>query len=98
MPSPSAWAPEVPCARCGQRVAGLTWGERCRTCQAQRLRRANRLASRISLVATLLVGLYVATRMQTTSAARWLGVITVVVTYAAVRKIVQRVAMETLKD
>lgn len=36
--------------------------------------------------------------MQTTSAARWLGVITVVVTYAAVRKIVQRVALETLKD
>lgn len=98
MQSPSAWAPEVPCARCGERVAGLTWGERCKSCQAQRLRRANRLASRISLVATLLAGLYASARMPTTPAARWIGVIAVVVTYAAVRKIAQRVAMETLKD
>jgi hypothetical protein len=98
MPSPSAWAPEVPCARCGERVAGLTWGERCRTCQAQRLRRANRLASRISLAATLLVGLYVSTSLPISPTARWIGVIAVVVTYAAVRKIAQRVALETLKD
>jgi hypothetical protein len=45
-----------------------------------------------------LVGLYAATSMPTTPAARWIGVISVVVTYAAVRKIAQRVAMETLKD
>lgn len=98
MPSPSAWAPEVPCARCGTRVAGLTWGERCRSCQAQRLRRANRLASRISLAATLLVGLYAMTRLPTVPSARWIGVIAVVVTYAAVRKIAQRVAMETMPE
>jgi hypothetical protein len=98
MPSPSAWAPEVPCARCHTRVAGLSWGERCRTCQALRLRRANRLASRISLAATLVVGFYVMTRLPTTPSARWIGVIAVVVTYAAVRKIAQRVAMETMPD
>lgn len=98
MQSPSAWAPEVPCARCGTRVAGLSWGERCRSCQSERLRRANRLASRISIAATLVVGLYVTSRLPTSPTARWLGVIAVVVTYAAVRKIAQQVALATLKD
>lgn len=38
------------------------------------------------------------TRLPTTPSARWIGVIAVVVTYAAVRKIAQRVAMETMPD
>jgi hypothetical protein len=98
MPLPGAWAPEVPCARCGARVAGLTWGERCPACRAERVRRANRIASRISLPATLLVGLYAGHRMPPTALARLYGVIVVVITYIAVRKIVQRVALELLRD
>lgn len=98
MPLPSAWAPEVPCARCGTRVAGLAWGERCADCQAQRRRRANRLASRISLTATLLVGFYAGYRLPPTETARIYGIIVVVITYIAVRKIVQRVALELIKD
>lgn len=98
MQSSSAWAPEVPCVQCGTRVAGLSWGERCRACQSRRTRRANRLASRISLAATLLVGLYVLTRLPPSPSARWTGIAAVVITYAAVRAIAVRVAMETLKD
>jgi len=93
MRSPSGW-PEVPCARCGTRVAGLGWGELCRDCLTERTRRANRLASRISLPATLLVGLYVIIRMPPIPLARIYGVIAVLVTYIVVRKVVQRVAME----
>jgi hypothetical protein len=96
MPLPGAWAPEVPCPRCGDRVAGLQWGELCPTCRAERTRRANRLASRISLAATVLVGLYANFRLPPTPAARIYAIIVVVITYIAVRKIVQRVAMEFL--
>ena len=28
--------PEVPCAKCGERVAGLPWGELCPECRAER--------------------------------------------------------------
>jgi len=80
------------------RGAGLTWGERCPACRAERVRRANRIASRISLPATLLVGLYAGYRMPPTPPARLYGVIVVVITYIAVRKIAQRVALELLKD
>lgn len=95
MLSPSG-LPEVPCVRCGTRVAGLGWGELCPACRAERTRRANRLASRISLPATLLVGVYVALRMPSFPLARIYGVIAVLVTYIVVRKIVQRVALELL--
>ena len=96
MPSPGAWAPEVPCARCGQRVAGLAWGDLCTTCGAERQRRASRLARRISLLATLLAGIYILQRIPPTSVARTYGGFAVLVTYLIVRKIVQRVALELL--
>jgi hypothetical protein len=95
MLSPSGW-PEVPCAGCGKRIAGLDWGGLCAECRARRLGRANRLASRISLPATLLVGLYVTYRMPPLPLARVYGVIAVLVTYIVVRQIVQRVALEFL--
>ena len=95
MLSPSGW-PEVPCAVCGTRVAGLQWGELCPACRTLRLRRANRIASRISVPATLLVGLYVAFRMPSFPLARMYGVISVLVTYIVVRKVVQKVALELL--
>ena len=88
--------PEVPCARCETRIAGLGWGELCPRCRAERAVRANRLASRISLPVTLLVGLYVLLRMPVFPLARIYGAITVLITWVVVRKIVQRVALELL--
>ncbi len=96
MPSPGAWAPEVPCARCGTRVAGLAWGELCRTCGALRQRRASSLARRISLLATLLAGLYLMQRIPPTPQARVYGGFALLVIWLIVRKIVQRVALELL--
>ncbi len=98
MPLPGAWAPEVPCARCGNRVAGLAWGDRCAACLAERLRRANRIASRISLTATVLVAIYARFRLPSTQMAALYGMIVVVITYIATRKIAQRIALELIKD
>jgi len=88
--------PEVPCARCGDRIAGLPWGELCPACRAQRQRRASRLANRISLAATALMGLYVAFRMPPDPMARLYGAIAVLATYIIVRRIAARVALETM--
>ena len=88
--------PEVPCARCGERIAGLPWGELCPACRAQRQRRASRLATRISLAATALMGLYVAFRMPPDPMARLYGAIAVLATYIIVRRIAARVALETM--
>ena len=89
-------SPEVPCARCGERIAGLPWGELCPACRAQRQRRASRLANRISLAATALMGLYVAFRMPPDPMARLYGAIAVLATYIIVRRIAARVALETM--
>jgi hypothetical protein len=89
--------PEVPCARCGERVAGLPWGELCPACRAERQRRASRLATRISLAATMLMGLYVAFRMPPDPMARLYGAIAVLATYIIVRRIAARVATETMQ-
>jgi len=89
--------PEVPCARCGERIAGLPWGELCPACRAQRQRRASRLANRISLAAALLMGLYVAFRMPPDPMARLYGAIAVLATYIIVRRIAARVALETMQ-
>jgi hypothetical protein len=77
-------------------VAGLPWGELCPACRAQRQRRASRLATRISLAATVLMGLYVAFRMPPDPMARLYGAIAVLATYIIVRRIAARVAMETM--
>jgi hypothetical protein len=89
--------PEVPCARCERRVVGLAWGELCPQCHAERSKRASRIANRISLAATLLMGLYVAIRMPRDPMARVYGAIAVLATYIIVRRIVSRVAMEAMK-
>ena len=96
MLSLSGLQPEVPCAQCGTTVAGLPWGELCPDCRAARLRRASRLSSRISLPATLLVGLYVVYKMPPAPLARVYGVIAVVATYIILRRVVTRLAMELL--
>ena len=89
--------PEVPCARCERRVVGLAWGDLCPQCRAERSRRASRIANRISLAATLLMGVYVALIMPHDPMARIYGAIAVLATYIIVRRIASRVAMETLK-
>jgi hypothetical protein len=89
--------PEAPCARCGRRVVGLGWGELCPQCRAERSRRASRIATRISLAAALLMGLYVAFRMPPDPMARIYGAVAVLATYIIVRRIASRVAMETMK-
>jgi hypothetical protein len=89
--------PEVPCARCGRRVRGLRWGDMCPDCLAERRRRASRLASRISLAATVLMAAYVAVFFPATSMARVYGGIAVLAIYIIVRRIATQVAMEYLK-
>ena len=89
--------PEVPCARCGERIHGLPWGELCPSCRAERSRRASRVANRISLAATLLMGLYVAFRLPPEPMARIYGAIAVLATYIIVRRIAGRVALEAMK-
>ncbi len=96
MPSPAGWA-EVPCARCGERVRGLGWGELCPACRAALGRRASRLAGRVALAATLLAALYVALRLPADPMARYYGALAVVVTYVLVRRIAARIALEVLK-
>jgi hypothetical protein len=89
--------PEVHCARCERRVVGLAWGDLCPQCRAERSRRASRIANRISLAATALMGLYVAFRMPSDPMARVYGAVAVLATYIIVRRIVSRVAMEIMK-
>lgn len=89
--------PEVPCASCGRRVVGLGWGDLCPQCHAARARRASRIATRISLAATLLMGLYVAFQLPPDPMARIYGAVAVLATYIIVRRIAGRVAMETMK-
>jgi hypothetical protein len=95
MPSLSGW-PELPCARCGSRVSGLDWGALCPACSAERRGRANSLARRISLLATLCLAAYVALKVPPAPMARLYSVIVVVATYLIVRRIVYHVAMEVL--
>jgi hypothetical protein len=89
--------PEAPCASCGRRVIGLAWGDICPQCRAQRSRRASQIANRISLAATILMGLYVAFRMPPDPMARIYGAVAVLATYIIVRRIASRVAMEIMK-
>ena len=88
---------EVPCARCGRRVAGLPWGETCAACRCERSRRSGRLANRIALGATVLMGAYVAGTMPAEPMARLYGAIAVVATYIIVRRVAGRIILETLK-
>lgn len=90
----SVASPEVPCVRCGQRVAGLAWGTDCPECARQLKRRASRVAGRISLLATLLVGVYIWLRMPRDPSFRVYAGITVGITYLLVRQIASRVALE----
>ncbi|MGH7579452.1 MAG: hypothetical protein ACREM9_04720, partial [Gemmatimonadales bacterium] len=76
---------------------GLAWGDLCPQCRAERSRRASRIAHRISLAATILMGWYVVFRMPPDPMARIYGAVAVLATYIIVRRIASRVAMEVMK-
>lgn len=98
MPSLGGFQPEVPCARCHERVPGLAWGERCAACQKERTRRASRLARRISLAAALIAAVALGLRATPGTDARlWIGIGTLA-TFLLVRVIALRLAMEFLPD
>ena len=96
MPSPAGWR-EVPCVECGAFVAGINFGERCRDCHERRQRRANRLASRVAIAATMLMATWVFWKTPNTGLGRWYGGLAIGSTYFLVRLITRRVAMEALR-
>ena len=83
--------------RCQRRVRGLGWGELCPECRAEKHARASRLASRISLAATVLMAAYVAIRVPAAPMARLYSAIAVLATYIIVRRIATLVALEYMK-
>ena len=95
MPSPAGWR-EVPCVECGKFVAGINFVERCPDCLARRQRRARRLASRIAIVATILMAAWTLWRLPQTDLARWYAGLGIGATYFLVRLITRRIAMEVL--
>lgn len=97
MPSLGGW-PDVPCVECGKHVSGIPWGERCPACAQQRKRRASRLASRVALGATLLMGVYIAFQPIGTGLARIYAIVAVLATYILVRRITQHLAMAWLAE
>jgi hypothetical protein len=79
-------------------VAGLGWAERCPECRWRRERRANRIASRISLLAAALAAVSVFSRLRTTSIGRLWAALIVLAVYLMVRRIAQKVAYQALPD
>ncbi len=95
MPSPAGWR-EVPCVECGASVAGIDFGERCRTCQGRRAKRVAVISRRVSLAVAAGVAAWVLTRPVTSPTAQWTGVIVIPVAYVLTHLIVSRFAMEVL--
>lgn len=95
MPSPAGWR-EVPCAECGEFVAGIDFGERCRACQRRRAKRVSVITRRVSLATTAAVAAWVLTRPATSHTGQWAGVIAIPVAYLLTYVIVSRLAMEVL--
>jgi hypothetical protein len=96
MPSPLGSA-EVPCARCGTRVRGIAWGEYCPDCAALRVRRAKRLARRISALVGLLLAGWIFWRVPNQFVPRFFGAVSVVLAYFVSHRLVYRTAMEFMK-
>jgi hypothetical protein len=96
MPSPAGWR-EVPCVECGEFVAGIGFGERCRPCHERRVRRATGLAVRVAVAATIVMAAWVIWRVPHTNLGRWYGGVGIAATYLLVRLITKRIAMEALR-
>ena len=89
--------PPAPCAKCGQKVAGVKWGDLCPDCKAELRRRAMPLARIISFVAALLIIGYAWLRIPLGPVSRiWVAGIAIAAMFL-VRKIVLQVAMEVLR-
>ncbi len=95
MPSPAGWR-EVPCVECGEFVSGIDFVERCPDCLGRRQRRARRIASRLAIVATILMAVWTLWRLPQTDLARWYAGLGIGATYFLVRLIARRIAMEIL--
>lgn len=95
MPSPAGWR-EVPCVECGKFVAGIDFVERCPECAERRKQRAFQLASRVALVATILMAVWTFWRLPNNALARWYAGVGIFATYFLVRLITKRIAMEVL--
>lgn len=89
--------PPAPCAKCGQRVPGVKWGDLCPECLGELRRRASPLARIISLLVVGAVVLYAFSRLTLTMTVRvWVAAIALA-TYFLVRKIVTQIAVEFLR-
>jgi hypothetical protein len=95
MPSPAGWR-EVPCVECGRFVAGISFVERCPECLERRKQRANGLASRVAIIATVLTAAWIFWHLPNNNLARWYAGVGIGATYLLVRLIVKRIAMEAL--
>jgi hypothetical protein len=89
---------EVPCAACHERIPGLAWGARCNACHAKRVRRANQLARRISLLTAVVTAVALRYVLTPGPDARMVFAIGTLGAFLTVRVIVKRVAMEFLPD
>lgn len=90
--------PEVPCASCHERIPGLAWGARCNACHAKRVRRANQLARRISLLAAVITAVVLRFVIPPGPDARMVFGIGTLGAFLTVRVIVKRVALEYLPE
>jgi uncharacterized protein (DUF983 family) len=89
--------PPAPCAKCGQRAAGLKWGDLCPDCLGELRRRASLPARIISLLSVGAVIVYAFSRLTLTMTVRvWVALIAIA-TYFLVRKIVTQIAVEFLR-
>lgn len=96
MPSPVGWR-DVPCIECGTRVAGIDFAERCPACQGKRERRARTIGRRAALAATVLVGAWTLWQLPASPVGRWYAAIGIPATYALVRLVAGRFALELIK-
>ena len=99
MPLPSG-LPEIPCPKCGRKDASAVLGDVCVFCRDEIQARANKIARRGALVATLLMAAYVWVRVPrggVSALPQIYGVIAVAATYIIMYRIISRVAFEALK-
>ncbi|MGH7590640.1 MAG: hypothetical protein ACREL2_04320 [Gemmatimonadales bacterium] len=96
MPSPVGW-PELPCARCGNRTAGIDFGELCPDCTMALKAQAGKLGRRAALAATAVVALWGIFGISRAPLARSYAAAAVIATYLIVRRVVERIALEMLK-
>ena len=78
-------------------VAGIDFAERCPACQGKRERRARTIGRRTALAATVLVGAWTLWQLPASPVGRWYAAIGIPATYALVRLVAGRFALELIK-